>query len=674
MRNLKWRLALMVCSILLSASGSYAEWTKTNLPDGGIVTSMAVVGTDLFAATHKGVYRTTDNGAHWVVAGLVDAQIVGMAGDNGRLFAATKTGLFTSDDLGQTWSRKGPTTEVMSVSFGEGRLWAAFRISAPPYITVNYSTDYGDHWTSTGGSGSMVYSVLATGNKVFLAASNGVFTAELTDSGYTDWYSILNQSSIHSLAIANSKIYATCYYGNDGVLVSEDMGSFQAPSNIGLTSRGVFSIFVDGTDLYVGTTAGAFRSSDGCATWTGVGLENTQVMAFARIGNALFAGTGGGVSVSTDGGTSWTVTNNGLQGIGLHDITSQGSDLLLATTSGLFRSSDAGDSWSHVALENNYCLTALLVNDTIYIGTTAGILRSIDNGVTWTEHSNGMNAHDRSILALATSPSGTLFAASEAYAYRSTDHGENWETLNEKLTTSAKSFLATESYVLAGTYIGVYRSTDDGLNWTRVLGVGSGGPELHYHAGVMAKRGSEIYTGGYYGSFVSYDDGLTWAELDRGLPDTYVRDLTVDGTNLYISTVAGIYLLPQGGTAWIPINSDGLADTDIHEILVHNSEFFAISSEGLFYPTYDPDPMRSIWKRPVSEVNCCQGTYGNINQMGVVDLSDLSYLVSYLTGAGTELPCLLAANVSGTGIVDLTDMSALVSYLTGGGYVMPNCP
>ena len=31
-------------------------------------------------------------------------------------------------------------------------------------------------------------------------------------------------------------------------------------------------------------------------------------------------------------------------------------------------------------------------------------------------------------------------------------------------------------------------------------------------------------------------------------------------------------------------------------------------------------------------------------------------------------------NVNGTGIVDLADLSALVSYLTGGGYVLPNCP
>jgi len=74
------------------------------------------------------------------------------------------------------------------------------------------------------------------------------------------------------------------------------------------------------------------------------------------------------------------------------------------------------------------------------------------------------------------------------------------------------------------------------------------------------------------------------------------------------------------------------------------------------------------------EASCCSGTTGNVNMTGIVDLSDLSALVSYLTGGGYVLPCQPEANVNAVGIVDLSDLSALVSYLTGGGYVLPNCP
>jgi hypothetical protein len=74
-----------------------------------------------------------------------------------------------------------------------------------------------------------------------------------------------------------------------------------------------------------------------------------------------------------------------------------------------------------------------------------------------------------------------------------------------------------------------------------------------------------------------------------------------------------------------------------------------------------------------SPPTCCAGTTGNINTIGIVDLSDLSALVSYLTGGGYVLPCEPEANINNVGIVDLSDLSALVSYLTGGGYVLPSC-
>ena len=58
----------------------------------------------------------------------------------------------------------------------------------------------------------------------------------------------------------------------------------------------------------------------------------------------------------------------------------------------------------------------------------------------------------------------------------------------------------------------------------------------------------------------------------------------------------------------------------------------------------------------------------------LVDLADLSALVSFLAGNTSVVHCPDAANVNGDGVVDLADLSALVNYLTGGGYVLPSCP
>ena len=81
---------------------------------------------------------------------------------------------------------------------------------------------------------------------------------------------------------------------------------------------------------------------------------------------------------------------------------------------------------------------------------------------------------------------------------------------------------------------------------------------------------------------------------------------------------------------------------------------------------------QGFWQNFAS--SCCIGKRGNVNCTGVIDLGDLSALVSYLTGGGYVLCCYNAANVNGTGVIDLGDLSALVSYLTVGGFVLVNCP
>ncbi len=73
---------------------------------------------------------------------------------------------------------------------------------------------------------------------------------------------------------------------------------------------------------------------------------------------------------------------------------------------------------------------------------------------------------------------------------------------------------------------------------------------------------------------------------------------------------------------------------------------------------------------------CCIGTTGNLSSSGTIDLSDLSYLIAWLTMSPTPvLPCPEAADVNISGNIDLTDLSLLISYLTNGSsIILPQCP
>jgi hypothetical protein len=71
---------------------------------------------------------------------------------------------------------------------------------------------------------------------------------------------------------------------------------------------------------------------------------------------------------------------------------------------------------------------------------------------------------------------------------------------------------------------------------------------------------------------------------------------------------------------------------------------------------------------------CCVGMRGNVDGHGIVELADLSALISYLTGGGYVPPCMDLANVNGAGITDLADLSMLIAYLTGLPVTLVPCP
>jgi len=126
------------------------------------------------------------------------------------------------------------------------------------------------------------------------------------------------------------------------------------------------------------------------------------------------------------------------------------------------------------------------------------------------------------------------------------------------------------------------------------------------------------------------------------------------------------------------VDGDGVGDACDNCIATENASQLDTDSDGVGdacdnCPLVANPGQQDVNHNGVGDACCCVGVTGNVNDAGIVDLADLSSLVSYLTGGGYVLPCPKEANVNGMGIIDLSDLSALVSYLTGGGYVLPTC-
>ncbi|PWB76083.1 hypothetical protein C3F09_01180 [candidate division GN15 bacterium] len=84
---------------------------------------------------------------------------------------------------------------------------------------------------------------------------------------------------------------------------------------------------------------------------------------------------------------------------------------------------------------------------------------------------------------------------------------------------------------------------------------------------------------------------------------------------------------------------------------------------------------QGFWRYMLTYYPCCIGIRGNVNndEQQMVDLTDLTFLSSYLTSGSPVPACYDEGNVNGIGIIDLADLTYLSSYLSGGN-PPPSCP
>lgn len=133
--------------------------------------------------------------------------------------------------------------------------------------------------------------------------------------------------------------------------------------------------------------------------------------------------------------------------------------------SGVFRSTDNGDSWirANNGLTTTYAVSFGVNSDEqIFAGTVGGgIYRSANNGDSWIQINNGIT--NFYIESFAVNSNDDVLAGSRYGVFLSIDNGENWTSLNSGLKNSSVQSLVVDqdNYIFAGTYaVGVFRSSN----------------------------------------------------------------------------------------------------------------------------------------------------------------------------------------------------------------------
>lgn len=263
------------------------------------------------------------------------------------------------------------------------------------------------------------------------------------------------------------------------------------------------------------------------ATGDGYGFES---------GVDFWGGTySAGILFTTDGGNSWsqtglTYTQN--QGMIIQRLVINASNpqlLLAASRTGIWRTTDAGVTWTKVKTGHFYDIEFNTANDSVvYAVNGYNVFKSADVGATWTQITTGLCGGGRISIAVTAANSNVIYALCEAgNFYKSSDGGGSFMLQN----TSSVTFYGYYDNVLAVSplnenivYVGgleLGKSTDGGLSWN-IADNWYGWPNSNYchadkHDIAFSISGNEMYICNDGGIFKSLDGGNSYSDLSSGV-------------------------------------------------------------------------------------------------------------------------------------------------------------
>ena len=313
--------------------------------------------------------------------------------------------------------------------------------------------------------------------------------------------------------------------------------------------------------------------------------------------NIIFAGAaGGGLWKSTDGGNSWMTTTDDLASLGVSGIAIHPSDpntIYLATgdgdggdnySIGVVKSTDGGLNFSSTGLNwstSSYQLIRRILIDAdnpaiIMVATSGGIYKSSNNGMTW---ANVLSGDFYDLEAKPGNGETTWYASTANNIYRSTNEGNTWTSVYNVSGSGRLSLgvsAGNNQYVYALSSLssnhgfkGLYRSIDSGTSFTlrssspnimgwAANGTDSGGQGWYDLALAIDPVDAEkVYTGGV-NTWKSTNGGTTWTIKTHWSGATGVQTVHADkhvlewqGTNvLWEGNDGGLYRTPDGGNKW----------------------------------------------------------------------------------------------------------------------------
>ena len=375
----------------------------------------------------------------------------------------------------------------------------------------------------------------------------------------------------------------------------------------------------------------------------------------------IYAGSaGGGVWKSNDAGTTfYPIFDDHAQSIGAVELdpNDPNNTIYVGTGEpwprnsvsigdGLYKSTDGGNNWKKIGLENSERISNIIVNpknsNEIFVAVLGalwsdsnerGVYKSNDGGVTWENILYLNESTGCADLAMDSNNPNILYASmwefrrtgwsfnsggDNSALYKSTNGGKNWEKIHNGFPEGklgrlaigvAKSNPNTLYTVIESEKNedkGLYKSVDGGENWKQMnndFGI-TVRPFYFSRIVVDPKDENVIVKAGLYGS-ISKDGGETFENLGSMHPD--IHDMVFDINNsdiIYVGTDGGVYRTWNKGVTMEIV--ENLPLSQFYHISVDNEEpyniYGGLQDNGSWYgPSFSSGGISAKDWKPVGQ-------------------------------------------------------------------------
>lgn len=377
----------------------------------------------------------------------------------------------------------------------------------------------------------------------------------------------------------------------------------QTPWNVvgpdGGDARSLEAVTGDPHHLFLGTAnSWIYESTDDGASWHRLAkLDTSDDLVIDHIlvdpGNSLlmyaaawkFDRPDGGLWISHDGGKTWK-SDPGLQGQSIRAFAQAPSDpriLFAGTLEGVFRSTDAGDSWQQISPAGSkeiHEVESLAIDpknpDIVFAGTWHLPWKTTDGGKNWENVKKGL-IDDSDVFSIIVDPDkpDLVYLSACSGIYKSGNGGSLFRKIQGIPATARRTRVlrqdpAHRDTVYAGTTEGLYKTTNGGKTFKRMTG-----PDVIVNDVFIDPTNPDhvLLATDRSGVLTSTDAAVSFKDSNHGFSARKVAALLIDGANpsrVYAGVVndkqyGGVFVSDDGGNEWKQL-ADGLDGRDVFNI------------------------------------------------------------------------------------------------------------